>query len=145
MRTEHGTVSAVKDGMILVDSKAESFCAHCGAKDSCAAIDDDSRKRQIWMKNTAGAVIGDRVIFGIREEGVILSSLLLYLLPVICLAAGAAAGAAFSSEAGQEKWACAGGAAGILFSGFVIFICSGILKKKKKNIFEPVLLEKEKS
>ena len=87
MYLENGIVVAVDGENITVELDACSFCKSCAAREGCM-VSDNPRKRTLIMKNSLGAHEGDLVSFSVEEKGVVLASLLLYLLPVVLLISG---------------------------------------------------------
>ncbi len=51
-----------------------------------------SRSRQLWIENTLAAAKGDRVFFVFPSKGIVLSSVVLYGIPILFLIAGIVAG-----------------------------------------------------
>lgn len=139
MRIENGIVVDVDGGRVLIEANAEATCASCAAKDSCN-LDVSSHKRRIWMDNTIGAQNGDLVSFKIEEKGILLSSLILYLLPVVLLMGGAIglSLAAPVLEYDSELMSVIGGLAGLLLYIVVLKVIYPHIKKR--NIFSPVLV-----
>jgi len=140
MHIECGTVIELNKGKILVESAPETGCSSCAAKGTCLT-GGDSRKKRLWIENTLGASPGDMVSFRIEEKGVVLASVLLYLLPVIFLVGGAVAGAMLAPDMAMEteSGSAVGGIAGIILAFIFIYVVSKI--KRMKNLFSPVLLE----
>lgn len=89
METECGIVIKVEGNYVLVEADAVSFCASCG-NNECTMR--QSQGRQLWIENTLGAVIGDRVFFVLPSKGIVLSSVVLYGVPILFLIAGIIAG-----------------------------------------------------
>jgi len=141
MRIECGIVTDVKNDSVLVESAPETGCASCAARGSCM-VGSEVKQRSIWMKNSIGAVKGDIVSFKIEERGVVIASLLLYLLPVLMLIAGALTGTELNKFFDLEKDLAAGigGILGLVLSFILIRIFSFFTRSS--DIFSPVLLEK---
>ncbi|MCX8123086.1 MAG: SoxR reducing system RseC family protein [Spirochaetes bacterium] len=85
METECGIVTQVKDNYVLVEADAVSFCSSC-SNHGCTMR--QSKGRQLWIENTLGASSGDRVIFELPSKGIVLSSVVLYGIPIVFLIAG---------------------------------------------------------
>lgn len=144
MRIEQGTVVQIEGGRVLVEANGETFCAACEARNSCL-MDSASHKRHIWIDNTIGARNGDGVSFKIEEKGVVLSSMLLYLLPVVLLFSGALffglAAPVWQWKYDSELLAVIGGFAGLLVYVIILKVLYPFIKKR--NIFAPVLVSNE--
>lgn len=137
---EHGIVVQTNNNDILVEAEHGECCDSCAASGSCV-IGANSRKRELWIKNTLGARIGDEVLFIIKEQTVIAASAVLYFFPVLMLFAGLLFGAfvggwfSMNKELSSMLW-------GMLFL-IMSFISIKIISTftKKKNFFMPVLVE----
>ena len=92
MRYETGIITKIANDMAQVEPEQNLDCDSCTAKSACIVL-SGSKKRKIWIENIIQADIGDRIIFSIEEKGVVMSSFLLYLFPVIMLFAGIIIGA----------------------------------------------------
>ncbi len=113
MALECGTVVRVEEERVLVELSAQGMCASCSAREGCVSL-SDGRKRQIFLQNTLNAAMGDMVEFRVEERAVILSSLLLYLMPVLFLVAGVILGYRYYGLIGMDQ-DLASGLAGIIF------------------------------
>jgi len=82
---ECGIVKVVHGNMVCVAADAVSFCNSC-SNEGCSMR--QSSQREVWIENTLGAHVGDRVFFVVPAQGIILSSMLLYGLPIMFLFAG---------------------------------------------------------
>ncbi len=85
METECGIVRKVTGKYVLVEADAVSFCASC---DNHECTMRQSRGRQLLIENTMGAKSGDRVFFVIPSKGLVLTSVVLYGIPIMFLIAG---------------------------------------------------------
>ena len=94
------------------------------------------------MENRIGASVGDTVVYGVEEKGVVLGALLLYLLPVLLLIAGAFFAPKIPVFRGLdgELASAAGGIAGLVLSFLLIRLLSRLFKKK--NYFSPEVLSR---
>lgn len=138
MNVECGMVVKEEKGRILVESEPEGFCVSCKARGSCT-MSQDTKKRQLWMDNVLGASPGDQVSFGIKEEGMVILSIVIYLIPVIFVIGGAVAGSAFIGFLSDtDLKAALGGLIGLLVSFVIIWLVSRLFSHKKS--FTPQLL-----
>ncbi len=91
MAIEEGLVLEASGRKALVRIQQSSACATCGSRDSCDISSDDNTT--IELSNDLKAKIGDRVQISLPESSLLKLSLLVYMLPVIALVAGACVGA----------------------------------------------------
>lgn len=128
---EEATVITLERGRILVEMEAGASCEGCAMGHSCVLVAGATRRR-IWMENTLGARVGDRVRFDIHPGAVMLGSALHYALPVVFLLGGIVAGALLGPVAGldAEIASLAGGSVGIAFSALLIALFSALARKK---------------
>ena len=90
MITEKGTVENVSGQKARIRIEKSATCATCHSRDSCSEV---SHKDMILeVTNALGATPGDRVEISIPSGSFLILSLLIYLLPVVSLIAGAFAG-----------------------------------------------------
>ncbi|HOO72427.1 MAG TPA: SoxR reducing system RseC family protein [Spirochaetota bacterium] len=138
MDGEKGIVIETSSRRILVESDASDMCSSCEARHACMA--GEHRKRKIWIENTLGAGLGDTVSFVIKEKSVIVSSILLYLFPVLALIGGALAGSNYNSLLGLDRDASAavGGIIALAAAVVIVWIVSKIISRR--SFFAPVLI-----
>jgi sigma-E factor negative regulatory protein RseC len=93
MLKEYGIVVAVNDNLAAVQTTRTSLCGQCSANQGCGTA---SISRWLGPKNTMvtvmnhnGAKVGDQVVIGLEEQALLKSSVLLYLIPLLGLFAGA--------------------------------------------------------
>ena len=92
MIEEIGTVVELKGKhTAVVMCKKSSLCENCATNSSCVLGDDD-RTRLIEAHNSIGASVGDQVLIATTTKSFLQSSFLLYIVPLIALVIGAAAG-----------------------------------------------------
>jgi sigma-E factor negative regulatory protein RseC len=92
MITEQGVVEEVSGRKATVRVEKSSACATCQSRESCQ--EGSGREMIIEVPNEIGAATGDRVEISIPSGSFLILSLLVYILPVTALIAGAAAGGA---------------------------------------------------
>jgi sigma-E factor negative regulatory protein RseC len=91
MEIEQGIVEKASKRKAIVHIQKSTACATCDSKDSCGVSSD--KKIVIEVVNDLQAKIGDRVELSMPESSLLKLSLLVYLLPVVALIAGACLGA----------------------------------------------------
>lgn len=88
---EEGLVRSLHGSLAMVEAVASDACSHCGAKGACQVLGGD-KTRAVPAENPVGAQVGDRVLLSAPRRGVLTAGFLVYLVPVLALIAGAAAG-----------------------------------------------------
>lgn len=91
MEIEQGIVEKASKRKAMVRITQSDACATCDSKDSCGVSSD--KKIVIEVANDLQANIGDHVEISMPESSLLKLSLLVYLLPVVALIAGACLGA----------------------------------------------------
>jgi sigma-E factor negative regulatory protein RseC len=92
MLEEFGNVVELKGKMVaVVLCQKGSFCKNCASMQSCQ-VSDDNRSMLVEAHNVIGAAVGDRVRLVTSSKSFLQSSFLLYIVPLIALIIGAAAG-----------------------------------------------------
>jgi len=88
-----GTVVSVAGSRARVLAGLSSACGGCGGRSQC--ISAKQTDREITVLNDYGAAVGDRVVFEADAGKVVLSSVLLWVLPIFAMIAGYLAGQRF--------------------------------------------------
>lgn len=92
MIEEQGTVVSLNGPYAQVRTERRSVCGGCAAHGACGTslIERFMGQRSIQVRaiNDAQAAVGERVIVGISEQGLLSASLALYLVPLIGLLVG---------------------------------------------------------
>jgi sigma-E factor negative regulatory protein RseC len=106
---ESGIVVALDGRYALVRTERRSACGGCAANGACGTslIERVLGRRSIEVValNQAQAGVGDRVVLGISEDGLLSASLAVYLVPLGGLVGGALAGDAVSGGLGAGHMA----------------------------------------
>ena len=96
MIEETGRVVRVSGKYAWVETEPVTACGSCTARSGCGtpvlARVLGRRKAPLRVANTVAAVVGDRVVLGISESGLVRGSLAVYLAPLAGLFAGALCG-----------------------------------------------------
>jgi sigma-E factor negative regulatory protein RseC len=108
----------------LVESRQGGGCGRCDSENGCGSGKLSqllgTHTRQFRVRNDANAAIGTEVQITLAEGVLLRSALLMYVLPLFLLVAGAAAaGQLGADDASAERYSIAGGALGLLL-GFVL-------------------------
>ncbi|MBW7472752.1 SoxR reducing system RseC family protein [Marinobacter sp. M216] len=138
MITENGTVVALKDDRVWVQTIRQSACESCSARSGCGqrvlASATGGRANQVLVENTVRAQVGDEVTIGIDEQALLGASLIVYALPLLLMVLASIVGHQLSG--GSDPGAILGAVVGLL-SGFLL---SRRMQARKEGQFEPRLL-----
>jgi sigma-E factor negative regulatory protein RseC len=125
MIEESGRVVAVKGDFAWIESERRSACSGCAVRKGCgtSAIAKlfGQRRVQLQVLNRIHAHVGDTVVVGISESGLLRGSLAVYATPLVGLFAGALAGHFAGQQllaSGSELLAIGGALAGFLAALF---------------------------
>jgi len=93
MIEENGVVVSLKGEWAVVEPEASGGCSNCSASQGCGTASlarfFGQRKQQHYAHNPLNAKPGDRVIMGLEEKALVSGSIMMYLLPLIFMIAGA--------------------------------------------------------
>lgn len=96
MIEEPGLVVAVEGAYAQVQTQRRGACGGCSANGVCgtSVLERYLGRRPVHLRalNQAGANVGDRVLVGISEQGLLKAAAAGYLLPLLGLIAGALLG-----------------------------------------------------
>jgi sigma-E factor negative regulatory protein RseC len=113
---EAGTVVAIDGPYAEVQTERRSVCGGCSANGACGTSLLERffghRSIQVRALNTADARVGERVILGISEQGLLTASFAVYLIPVAGLVAGAVLGESMLGTLAQGRYADVSGLVG---------------------------------
>jgi sigma-E factor negative regulatory protein RseC len=143
MMEEEVVVTEARDLHAWVEKTHSSACGNCQQLCVSSTAEKLFKGRQEPLQVHAPIKVeaGDRVIIGIREAALLKGFLLIYLLPLLALFAGALSGRFISSllsVANSESMSLAGGLLGFSLCLLVIKV-SHILDR---NRLKPVVLRK---
>jgi sigma-E factor negative regulatory protein RseC len=112
-----GTVRAVEGDQVLVEVERRGGCGTCASGGGCGtsalARWFSRRSAQVRLHATLPLRPGDAVVVGLDEGALLRASLLLYLVPILGLVMGTAAGDALAGPGGGDWPAVLGGLAGL--------------------------------
>lgn len=146
MLIESGRVVAVEPDGIWVETVRRSTCNACEARNGCGhgLLNRIGEGRNAYLRVLPGAggpgacEVNDRVRFSIPEEVLLRGSVVIYLVPVLCMLAGAAL--AVAGWPGTPDMAAAGGAITGLATGFALVHWHARRHRDDRSL-QPVLLE----
>lgn len=119
MIEEQGQVVACEAGAVWVETVRRSTCGSCSARAGCGQallqkVAAGARRGRIRVLCSEPLRVGEQVLIGVPEQAVLRGSVLVYLLPLLCLFAAAMLGqAAGLSEPWLILLAVAGLSAGL--------------------------------
>lgn len=148
MIEEAGKVVDVQDGFAWIESERTSTCGACNVRKGCgtAVLAKVFGQRRVHLRvlNRINAQIGDAVVIGISESGLVRGSLAVYAAPLAGLFVGALAGNTlgyYVSQGNNDLLAIAGA-----FSG----LAAGLLWLRRFSrltetdaSYQPVILRKQ--
>ena len=121
MVEENGRVVALEPGAAWVETIRATTCQSCSARQGCghAVMDRASAGSRARIRVPSDRVlsVGDQVVVGIPENALLKGAAMVYLLPLVCLFAGALLGSQLSFS-GQDLSALFGVAG--LVVGFLV-------------------------
>jgi len=143
MIEEAAVVVEAGDGYAWVETWRRSACGACSASDGCgtamlAQVWGDRRVR-VRALSTLSLQPGDAVIVGLAEGALLRGSLLVYLLPLALLVAGALLGQAAFAGAGEEP-VILSGAVGLGLGFLAARVVSRRLRSDTR--FQPVVMRR---
>ncbi len=147
MIEQAGVVVTVQGEYALVDGNRSTACGSCSARSGCGvsvlARVFGGRPVHLRALNRINARVGDPVVIGISEAGLLRGSMAVYLAPLAGLIVGALAG----SWLGQG-WSVLAGDAGALTGGCCGFVAGLVwLRRFSRRAlnhpdYQPVILRK---
>lgn len=140
----HGVVIRIEDGVAYVEARREpSGCGGCDSVKGCATGTLSKffgRGRGVMRaQNTVGAGVGDSVVVGINEGGLLHGSVAVYLMPLLLLLGGAIGASAFAPAAALKEAYSIWGAALGLGAGF-LWVKAFSFWAGSRRRFQPVIL-----
>lgn len=135
MIEEQGRVVAVEAGAVWVETLRKSTCSSCSVKAGCGQglldqLGAGGRRGYVRALSDLHLSVGDAVVIGVREELLVRGSLLVYLLPLLGLFAGAIVAGQLALS---EPWVILSA-----LSGFVV-ACAGVRWRSHQASADPFL------
>ena len=147
MVEEQGVIVSLDGQMANIAPLTQAGCQSCSSSGACGTTLlkplFGNKQRMLAAENTINAKPGDQVVIGLNRTALVFASLMVYLLPLILLVAGAIFGAAaahtFSIEDAElVSILCGLGAASLTF-----IIVNRVVKSAYFSaFFEPVILNR---
>jgi sigma-E factor negative regulatory protein RseC len=126
LATEEGIVIRLELNHAWVKTQKSTSCESCASRKSCNVM-GGGKEMEVKAINTAGAMIGDRVLMSFETSSLLKATFLLYVFPIICMFVGAVVGQEIASSVNF------GESAASAVSGFLFFLLSLIFVRIKAN------------
>ena len=140
MIEESGRIVAVDGDFAWIESERKSTCGGCAVRNGCgtSAIAKvlGQRRTRLRVVNSIHAGVGDEVVVGISESGLVRGSLAVYAAPLAGLFAGALTGNWLAGD--SELAAVAGALAG--FVAALLWLKRFSRRTEKDTAWQPVVL-----
>lgn len=147
MIEEMGVVVSLEGQVANVAPLTQTGCHGCSSSGLCGTTLLSplfgNKRRMLAAENSINAKPGDEVVIGLNRTALVLASLMVYLLPLIMLVAGALCGTALATALAIEDTEvvsifCGIGAASLTFIAVGRVVKSAFFSA----FFEPVLLNR---
>lgn len=129
---------------VFVETSRASACGSCSSQNSCGTTTLSqllgSRKSAFKVLDPIGAAVGERVVIGVEEAALLKSSLLVYLLPLALLLAGAILGSLSAPVHLMDAYAGWGAIAGLILGFVALKLASA--RAGTQQQFQPVILRR---
>lgn len=148
MIEESGRVVEVQGAFAWIESERRSSCGGCSVRSGCgtAALARVLGQRRVHLRvlNRINARVGDTVVVGIAESGLVRGSLAVYLAPLAAFLGGALAGQFVGNHffASGSDTAAIGGALAGLAAGLA-WLRRFSRTSATDASFQPVILRRE--
>ena len=145
MIEESGQVVEVQGEFAWIESERTSSCGSCAVRKGCgtSALAKVLGQRRVRLRvlNRINAAVGDNVVIGIAESGLVRGSLAVYAVPLLGLFAGALAGQGLGKSVfalQSDLFAIAGAISG--FVAALIWLKRFSRNTEKDAAYQPVVL-----
>ncbi|MFL0803103.1 MAG: SoxR reducing system RseC family protein [Agarilytica sp.] len=150
MLKETGTVVAVDEDGVWVETLQQSTCAKCSAKQGCGqqllnklspshnmtfikALYTDASKRHIWVN-------GDTAVLGVNENALVFAALLAYGLPILLMMLGIGVGGYWSGTLSNDLHTVFGALVGLIIGGVIVKLHGLFIRDD--SVFQAYVLDK---
>ena len=148
MIEESGQVVEVQGEFAWIESERTTTCGSCAVRKGCgtSAIAKVLGQRRVRLRvlNRINASVGDNVVIGITESGLVRGSLAVYAAPLLGLFAGALAGQLLGKQLfgmQSDLLAIAGAISG--FIAALIWLKRFSRSTEKDTAYQPVVLRQQ--
>jgi len=143
MIEETGRVVEIEGDFAWIESERRSSCGGCTAHEGCGTgvIARAFGKRMVTLKvlNRIDARVGDGVVIGISETGLVRGAFAVYALPLLALFAGALCARWLAG--GSEPATIAGGAGGLVAG--LAWLLRFSRRTRTDAAYQPVILRRQ--
>ena len=140
MIEENGVIVSLDGQFAKIAPLVEGGCHSCASSGVCGttvlAPFFDKKQRLLLAENTINAQPGDEVVIGLNKMAVVMSSLAVYLLPLLALIIGAVVGDILAQLAGLEDGETVSIFSG---SGAAVLTFVGVRRLLKSAFFMAIL------
>lgn len=144
MLEAEGVIVKIGQEGVFVETSRASACGSCSSKDGCGTSTLSqllgNKSSSFKVLNPIGATLGERVVIGMEEAALLKSSLLVYLLPLTFLLAGAITGGWLAPARLLDAYAAGGMGIGLVV-GFVALKMIAARAGTNRQ-FQPVILRR---
>ena len=149
MIEESGRIVEVEGAFAWIESERTTTCGGCAARNGCgtATLAKVLGKRRLRLRviNRINARVGDNVVIGISESGLLRGSLAVYAVPLLGLFIGALIGSVLDGQffpAGSDTLSIAGAAAG--FAVGLVWLKRFSRATGADTAYQPVVLRRNR-
>jgi len=149
MLEQSALIVEANEQYIWLESADDQSCSHCSAKQGCGTASLQKwfkrKPNRLRIENSHHLTTGDMVILGIPEQALVMGSLMLYLLPLLFMLAGALVGnflAQWLSWSNHDFASIVG--AVLAFAGSFVLLRRFALNGGKADNLNPVILRADK-
>ena len=144
MLEAEGVIVKIGQEGVFVETSRVSACGSCSSKEGCGTSTLSqllgSKSSSFKVLNPIGAALGERVVIGMEETALLKSSLLVYLVPLAFLMAGAILGGWLAPVNLKDAYAIGGVLIGLVL-GFVALKWISASAGANRQ-FQPVILRR---
>ena len=147
MVEEQGVIVSLDGQMANVAPLTQAGCQSCSSSGVCGTSLlkplFGNKQRMLAAENTINAKPGDQVVIGLNRTALVVASLMVYLLPLILLVAGAITGAAIARTVSIEDTEIVSILSGVGAASLAFIAVSRVIKSAYFSaFFEPVILNR---
>ena len=129
--------------MALVVTTHEPGCESCSAKDTCATLGGSGANREVRARNTVRAQVGDVVKISISGSSFLKATFLVYMVPILALAAGALLGYLLANLTAANQDLLVGIFGGLGLVGAFFWVRKKGQKLAERNEYLPEIISKQ--
>jgi len=144
MLEAEGVIVKIGQEGVFVETSRASACGSCSSKEGCGTSTLSqllgNKASTFQVLNPIGAALGERVVIGMEEAALLKSSLLMYLVPLAFLLAGAILGGWLAPVRLQDAYALGGMFVGLALGFVALKLISASAGTNSQ--FQPVILRR---